>query len=35
MVAFFRMDRKTGGLIFTSHYTPVGKHSSIVFLALK
>ncbi len=31
-VAVFRVDRKTGGLTFTGHYTPVGNPSSIVFL---
>jgi 6-phosphogluconolactonase len=31
-IAVFRVDRKTGGLHFTGHYTPVGNPSSIVFL---
>jgi 6-phosphogluconolactonase (cycloisomerase 2 family) len=31
-VAVFRVDRKTGGLNFTGHYTPVGNPSIIVFL---
>ena len=34
-VAVFRVDRKTGGLTFTGHYTPVGNPSSIVFLDLR
>ena len=33
-IAVFRVDRKTGGLKFTGHYTPVGNPSSIVFLDL-
>jgi 6-phosphogluconolactonase len=33
-LAVFRVDRKTGGLAFTGHYTPVGNPSSIVFLDL-
>jgi 6-phosphogluconolactonase (cycloisomerase 2 family) len=33
-VAVFRVDRQTGGLKFTGHYTPVGNPSSIVFLDL-
>jgi len=33
-IAAFRADRKTGGLIFTGHYTPVGNPSIIVFLDL-
>ena len=33
-VTVFRVDRKTGGLVFTGHYTPVGNPSSIVFLDL-
>ena len=33
-VAAFRVDRKTGGLTFTGHYTPVGNPSCIVFLDL-
>jgi 6-phosphogluconolactonase (cycloisomerase 2 family) len=33
-VAVFRVDRKTGRLNFTGHYTPVGNPSSIVFLDL-
>ena len=33
-IAVFRVDRKTGGLHFTGHYTPVGNPSSIVFLDL-
>ncbi len=28
------MDRKTGGLAFTGHFTPVGNPSIIVFLDL-
>jgi 6-phosphogluconolactonase (cycloisomerase 2 family) len=31
-IAAFRVDRKTGGLIFTGHYAPVGNPSAIVFL---
>jgi 6-phosphogluconolactonase (cycloisomerase 2 family) len=30
-IAVFRVDRKTGVLNFTGHYTPVGNPSSIVF----
>jgi 6-phosphogluconolactonase (cycloisomerase 2 family) len=33
-LAVFRVDRKTGGLTFTGHYTPVGNPSIIVFLDL-
>ena len=33
-VTVFRVDRETGGLTFTGHYTPVGNPSSIVFLDL-
>ena len=33
-VTVFRVDRKTGGLTFTGHYTPVGNPSCIVFLDL-
>jgi 6-phosphogluconolactonase (cycloisomerase 2 family) len=33
-IAAFRVDRATGGLTFTGHYTPVGNPSSIVFLDL-
>ena len=33
-IAVFRIDRKTGALAFTGHYTPVGNPSSIVFLDL-
>jgi 6-phosphogluconolactonase (cycloisomerase 2 family) len=33
-VAVFHVDRKTGGLKFTGHYTPVGNPSCIVFLDL-
>src|SRR5213593_539194 len=33
-VAVFRVDRKTGRLSFTGHYTPVGNPSIIVFLDL-
>ena len=33
-VAVFRVDRKTGRLSFTGHYTPVGNPSSIMFLDL-
>jgi hypothetical protein len=28
------LDRKTGGLAFTGHFTPVGNPSIIVFLNL-
>ncbi len=31
-IAVFRVDRKTGGLAFTGHYTPVGNPSIVVFL---
>jgi 6-phosphogluconolactonase (cycloisomerase 2 family) len=33
-IAVFRVDRKTGGLAFTGHYTPVGNPSIIVFVDL-
>ncbi len=33
-IAVFWVDKKTGGLAFTGHYTPVGNPSSIVFLDL-
>jgi 6-phosphogluconolactonase (cycloisomerase 2 family) len=33
-IAVFGVDRKTGNLRFTGHYTPVGNPSSIVFLDL-
>jgi 6-phosphogluconolactonase len=33
-VAAFRVDRETGSLAFTGHYTPVGNPSIIVFLDL-
>jgi 6-phosphogluconolactonase len=33
-IAVFRVDRKTGGLHFTGHYTAVGNPSIIVFLDL-
>jgi 6-phosphogluconolactonase (cycloisomerase 2 family) len=33
-IASFRVDRKTGGLIFTGRYTPIGNPSIIVFLDL-
>jgi 6-phosphogluconolactonase (cycloisomerase 2 family) len=33
-IAVFRVDRKTGGLNFTGHYTPVGNPSIIVFVDL-
>ena len=33
-VTVFDVNRKTGGLTFTGHYTPVGNPSSIVFLDL-
>jgi 6-phosphogluconolactonase (cycloisomerase 2 family) len=33
-LAVFSVDRKTGGLAFTGHYTPVGNPSIIVFLDL-
>lgn len=32
--AVFRVSRKTGGLSFTGHYTPVGIPSIIIFLDL-
>jgi 6-phosphogluconolactonase (cycloisomerase 2 family) len=31
-IAVLRVNRKTGGLSFTGHYTPLGNPSSIVFL---
>lgn len=33
-IAVFQVDRETGGLDFTGHYTPVGNPSHIVFLDL-
>lgn len=33
-IAVFRVDRETGGLGFTGHYTPVGNPSMIAFLEL-
>jgi 6-phosphogluconolactonase (cycloisomerase 2 family) len=33
-ITVFRVDRKTGALNFTGHYTSVGNPSSIVFLDL-
>ena len=33
-IAVFRVDRKSGGLAFTGHYTPVGNPSIVVFLDL-
>jgi len=33
-IAVFRVDRESGGLKFTGHYTPVGNPSCIVFLDL-
>jgi 6-phosphogluconolactonase len=33
-VAVFRVDRKTGRLLFTGHYAPVGNPSMFVFLDL-
>ena len=33
-IAVFRIDRKTGGLTFTGHFTPVGNPSIIVFMDL-
>jgi len=33
-LAVFQVNRKTGALKFTGHYTPVGNPSSIVFLDL-
>jgi 6-phosphogluconolactonase (cycloisomerase 2 family) len=33
-VTAFRVNRQTGGLDFTGHYTPVGNPSCIVFLDL-
>lgn len=33
-LAVFRVDRETGGLNFTGHYTPVGNPSALVFLDL-
>jgi 6-phosphogluconolactonase (cycloisomerase 2 family) len=33
-ITVFRVDRETGGLRFTGHYTPVGNPSIIVFLDL-
>jgi 6-phosphogluconolactonase (cycloisomerase 2 family) len=33
-ITVFRVDRKTGGLEFTGHYTPVGNPSMIVLLDL-
>ena len=33
-IAVFQVNRKTGSLKFTGHYTPVGNPSIIVFLDL-
>ncbi len=33
-IAVFRVNRQTGGLTFTGHYTPVGNPSMLVFLDL-
>jgi 6-phosphogluconolactonase (cycloisomerase 2 family) len=33
-IAVFQVNRKTGGLAFTGHYTPVGNPSIIIFLDL-
>ena len=33
-VTAFRVNRRTGALSFTGHYTPVGNPSHIVFLDL-
>ncbi len=33
-IAVFQVNRKTGSIKFTGHYTPVGNPSSIVFLDL-
>ena len=33
-IAVFRADRRSGGLAFTGHYTPVGNPSMLVFLDL-
>jgi 6-phosphogluconolactonase len=33
-IAVFKVDRQSGGLTFTGHYTPVGNPSIIVFLDL-
>jgi 6-phosphogluconolactonase (cycloisomerase 2 family) len=33
-IAVFQVNRKTGGLVFTGHYTPVGNPSIIIFLDL-
>ena len=33
-IAIFKVNRKTGGLKFTGHYTPVGNPSMIIFLDL-
>jgi len=34
-IAVFRVDKQSGGLKFTGHYTPVGNPSTIVFLDLE
>jgi 6-phosphogluconolactonase (cycloisomerase 2 family) len=34
-MAVFRVNRRTGGLDFTGHYTPVGNPSMVLFLDLK
>ena len=34
VIAVFRVDRGSGGLMFTGHYTPVGNPSMITFLDL-
>ncbi|MDB6175672.1 MAG: pgl 1 [Chthoniobacteraceae bacterium] len=33
-ITAFRIDRKSGGLVFTGHFTPIGNPSIIVFLDL-
>jgi 6-phosphogluconolactonase (cycloisomerase 2 family) len=33
-IAVFKVNRQTGGLKFTGHYTPVGNPSIVVFLDL-
>ena len=33
-ITVFRVDRDSGRLVFTGHYTPVGNPSNIVFLDL-
>ena len=33
-IAVFRVNRKTGGLVFSGHYAPVGNPTIIIFVEL-